>query len=359
MPERTEAVDRRPLVRDRSPARGRAAPPVGPDARIFAAGNQAVARLLSRPRVQRWVAFGTGRAPEALFQHEVAAKLDGGTREQINVIRALAADPANGYALLNVDHALDVADVWLTKLHALANDEIEAILATPDPSMKDLGALSMAVRDVHAIDLVREAEEDAPKLAVEEEADDDESEDEKESKSPSPGAASSGMHHFRTGKPVTGVKFHGGQLMDVEENKLASKPKQKKSFGSLGIGEHVMKGHFQEDAALISQAKQKKPCFTWDSHEAMMRAIEAARALFAASDARSSSSVLKEVEVDIPAGAGHGFVVNAEGLWRVEPRRAKIARKQLGDFKTAYGITLVDSMSGFAKAYHSWTAHRK
>ncbi|HTJ28765.1 MAG TPA: hypothetical protein VMA36_21605 [Candidatus Limnocylindria bacterium] len=163
--------------------------------------------------------------------------------------------------------------------------------------------------------------------------------------------------HFTTGAPAAAVGFTDkGDLVAPGEKRKASGVEKKKVLRqSLGIGEHVLAGHFFDDKTLLSQLMMGKSNFTWTSEQALLEAIELGRRVFA-EDAAFENDDAKDVVVELPPGAGHGFVSATDGkVYRVVPRQARIIRMQQGDFKTAYGITEIRDVSKFGAAYYSAT----
>lgn len=164
--------------------------------------------------------------------------------------------------------------------------------------------------------------------------------------------------HFSSGANVAITYTHTGAMQDPEHGGAASVPKRTALYKGLGMGAHVLAGHFLADAALISQARMGKANFRWSSDQALIAAVNKAAFVFrwriaffeSLADAED-----KRVTVNIGPHDGHGFIVGTDGkLYRVAPKYARVIAKSLGDFNTAYGVTEVKDPTRFAEAYYSW-----
>jgi hypothetical protein len=139
-----------------------------------------------------------------------------------------------------------------------------------------------------------------------------------------------------------GIKFDpDGWVLDPEGGRKASKANRQKIYKStLGLADHVLRGHFFDDVTLISQAKSKKNNFTWTSDKALINAI-------------SKAGGKTALTVDIPDGAGYGIINADDGnMYRVYPKKARIIFMSQGDFKTGYGVAEVQAVARFGEVYH-------
>lgn len=139
-----------------------------------------------------------------------------------------------------------------------------------------------------------------------------------------------------------GIKFDpDGWVLDPEEGRKASKTNRLKIYkNTLGLAEHVLRGHFFDDATLISQAKSNKNNFTWTSDKALINAI-------------SKAGGKNALAVDIPDGAGYGIITaDDDNMYRVYPKKARIIFMSKGDFKTGYGVAEVKTVARFGEVYH-------
>lgn len=164
--------------------------------------------------------------------------------------------------------------------------------------------------------------------------------------------------HFSRGADVAITYTRAGALRDPDEGRAASVPKRKALYKALGMGEHVLAGHFFLDATLISQARMGHRNFTWSSDQALVTAVNKAafvfrwRVVFYGNLADAGD---KRVTVNIGRDDGHGYVVGTDHkLYKVAPKYARVIAKTGGDFNTAYGVTEETDPSRFALAYHVW-----
>ncbi|MEJ1970602.1 MAG: hypothetical protein WDN03_18540 [Rhizomicrobium sp.] len=190
-----------------------------------------------------------------------------------------------------------------------------------------------------------QARKGAAKTRVVEQEDEDSDEDDEEEED--------SYAHFTSGEKAD-IEFNGGgALVNPETGKTASATKRKAIYRGLGIGEHLLRGHFLDEETLKSQnaaesADGASGNFSWASDKAALDTVEAGRRAF--EDKKAST---KKIDVAIAEDAGFGFVTGTDGQrYKVFPRKARVIRKAKGDFKTAYGVTEEKDPAKFDAAYH-------
>ncbi len=188
-------------------------------------------------------------------------------------------------------------------------------------------------------------EKGAAKTRVVEQEDEDSDEDDEEEED--------SYAHFTSGENAD-IEFNGGgALVNPETGKTASATKRKAIYRGLGIGEHLLRGHFLDEETLKSQnaaesADGASGNFSWASDKAALDTVEAGRR-----DYEDKKASTKKIDVAIAEDAGFGFVTGTDGQrYKVFPRKARVIRKAKGDFKTAYGVTEEKDPAKFDAAYH-------
>lgn len=152
--------------------------------------------------------------------------------------------------------------------------------------------------------------------------------------------------HFKTGKLQKVGFTKDGQIMDIEEGRKASGVKRRNLFKNLGVGEHVLRGHFFDDETLLSQIGLEKSNFTFENDQSFITVMEIGRRGLA-------ETQKKFIEFNAPP-SGHGFIKADNGkIYRVIPKFYRVVRMQEGDFKTAYGVTEETNPKNFDTAYYS------